>query len=285
MAFLKIGENGMKTERKKSACKKSGDAAITSLWEQFAVDRTNVELRKQLIGHYMWLVNRIARRTKNNMPDEVEVDDLTSDGVLGLMDAIDNFDVKRGFKFETFGAPRIWGAIIDGLRRMDWVPRLTRSKTAKLTRERDLLALKLSRQPSQEEVAEHLGVDSDRYFKIERNATPVSVTSLQEERNNITTEDFKLMFQGDLLKDSSAGDPTSGVGKDDFLKLVVKGLNPTEKIIVFLYYYCDQTMRQIGQQLGLSESRVSQIHSDIISRLRKKPRSRQYELAELVTAA
>ena len=132
---------------------------VARMWQDFIADRSNQTLRNALIEQYLPLVRYHAERVWSRLPDEVDVDDLTSSGVFGLMDAIDAYDPARGVKFETYCVPRIRGAMLDELRNTDWVPRLVRSRARKLSEANKELSSKLGRLPTQDELAEHLKMD------------------------------------------------------------------------------------------------------------------------------
>lgn len=223
-------------------------------------------LRNRLIEHYLYLVRYNAERIGAKLPDEVDVDDLMSSGVFGLIDAIDAFDMSRGVKFETYCAPRIRGAILDELRNMDWVPRLVRHRAHKLAEATRALEIELGRVPNDEEIARRLNLSKDQFEKLMREAGTVTLVSLS--RKYTDTDSERDVFEIDVLPDGGNADPLVEAQKLDLKDLVTQGLSRAEKLIIVLYYYEQMTMKQIGQTLDLSESRVSQMHSAILERLR-----------------
>ena len=251
------------------------DAEVQKLWRAFKADPSSETLRNQLVEHYLPLVRYNAERIWARLPDGVELDDLISAGVFGLMDAIDAFDLERGVKFETYCVPRIRGAILDELRTLDWVPRLVRSKASKLAEAVSTLEARHGRPPSDQELAEHLGISVQELEKMKQEANTVNVISL--DKKWYETDSYKDVREIDILEDKKGEDPTRGIQKKDLMRLVTKGLNRNERLIIILYYYEELTMREIGATLDLSESRVSQMHSSIMKRLQRQLQSRRPE--------
>jgi RNA polymerase sigma factor for flagellar operon FliA len=227
------------------------------------------------VEHYLHLVKSNAERIWKRLPDGVELDDLFSAGVFGLMDAVKSFDPNRGVKFETYCVPRIRGAMLDELRTMDWVPRLVRSKASKLEEARKSLEAQLGRPPRPEEMCEKLGVSLEEYHKMVGDATAVTQVSLNKKWYE--TDSYKDVREIDVLEDKKAEDPTHRLQNRDLMRLVTRGLNRNERLIIILYYYEDMTMKEIGATLDLSESRVSQMHSSIVARLQAQLAKRRPE--------
>src|SRR5271156_4672026 len=253
------------------------DVDVPQLWRDYHSSRS-VELRNQLVERYLPLVKYNAERIWQRLPDGVELDDLISAGVFGLMDAIDAFDLERGVKFETYCVPRIRGAMLDELRTMDWVPRLVRSKASKLESARKEAEAEFGRPPSDTEMASRLRLPLPEYEKLKCEASAVNLVSLNKKWYE--TDSYKDVREVDILEDSKGEDPTRGIQKRDLMKLVTKGLNRNERLIIILYYYEELTMKEIGNTLGLSESRVSQMHSSIVARLKDQLRQRRPEFSE-----
>ncbi|MFP4145938.1 MAG: FliA/WhiG family RNA polymerase sigma factor [Phycisphaeraceae bacterium] len=262
--------------KRQSADSVSCDAPpIEEVWEEYK--KTGEErLRNRLMEHYLPLVKYNAERVHTKLPDEVDVEDLMSAGIFGLMDAIDAFDRDRGVKFETYCAPRIRGAILDELRSMDWVPRLVRSRTSQLETARKSLEMRLGRTPTDAELAEKLNVPKAEFEKIRKDAGAVGVVSLS--RKWFETDSNKDVREIDVLEDGRQANPLSAVSKRDLKNLITKGLSRAERLIVILYYYEEMTMKEIGVTLDLSESRVSQMHSSILARLKAQLQHRSREL-------
>jgi RNA polymerase sigma factor for flagellar operon FliA len=240
------------------------DTDVQATWHEYR-ERPTVELRNWLVERYLPLVKYNAERIWARLPDGVELDDLISAGVFGLMDAIDAFDLTRGVKFETYCVPRIRGAMLDELRTMDWVPRLVRSKASKMESARKELEATLGRPPRPEELAIKLGIPMEELDSYLWEATAVNLVSLNKKWYE--TDSYKDVREIDILEDKKAEDPTNRLQNRDLMRLVTRGLNRNERLIVILYYYEEMTMKEIGATLNLSESRVSQMHSSIVARL------------------
>ena len=238
-------------------------------------------LRNRLMEHYLYLVKYNAERIGAKLPDEVDVDDLMSAGVFGLLDAIDAFDLDRGVKFETYCAPRIRGAILDELRNMDWVPRLVRHRAHQLAEVTRTLEVELGRIPNDDEIARRLGLSRPQFGKLMRDASAVTLISLS--RKFTDSESARDVFEIDVVPDETGADPVTEAQKRDIRDLITRGLSRAERLIVVLYYYEQMTMKQIGETLDLSESRVSQMHSAILARLRSQLHSREPEFITEVT--
>ena len=250
---------------------------VATLWEEFDKDRTNQELRNVLIEHYMPLVQFHGERVRSRLPDEVELDDLVSAGVFGLMDAIDAFDLTRDVKFETYCVRRIRGAMLDELRNMDWVPRLVRSRTRKLSEASKELSDDLGRSPTHDELSNHMGISSGDLDKILFDANTANIQSLNKKWYE--TDGSKDISEIDMIEDQKGEDPTGRIQKSDIMRLVTRGLSRNERLIIILYYYEELTMKEVGLTLALSESRVSQMHSSIVERLQKQLLERRPEFA------
>ncbi len=248
---------------------------IEQLWTEFKRDMSNQELRNRLVEIYLPLVKYNGERIWARLPEGVELDDLISAGVFGLMDAIDAFDLSRGVKFETYCVPRIRGAMLDELRTMDWVPRLVRSKASKLNEAMKNLEARLGRAPGEVELAAELNITVPELEKMILDANAVNLISLNKKWYE--TDSYKDVREIDILEDKKGEDPTRRIQKNDLMRLVTKGLNRNERLIIILYYYEELTMKEIGATLDLSESRVSQMHSSIVQRLQTQLHRRRPE--------
>jgi RNA polymerase sigma factor for flagellar operon FliA len=249
---------------------------IQAVWHEYR-ERPAVELRNRLVEKYLPLVKYNAERIWARLPDGVELDDLISAGVFGLLDAIEAFDLTRGVKFETYCVPRIRGAMLDELRSMDWVPRLVRSKQSKCEAARKQLEAALGRPPTREELASKLGIPMEQIEAYVGEATAVNLVSLNKKWYE--TDSYKDVREIDILEDKRAEDPTGRLQNRDLMRLVTRGLNRNERLIVILYYYEEMTMKEIGATLNLSESRVSQMHSSIVARLQAQLSKRRPEFS------
>ena len=218
---------------------------LDAIWREFRVTG-DADLRNRLVLQYAPLVKYVAGRLRTRMPDSVEQDDLVSDGVLGLMDAIERFEPDRGLSFQTFAVPRIRGAIIDGMRSMDFVPRSVRDKLRLIARARVVLEERLGRVPDDSEVAAESGIDLQQMRDLTRQATS----------NHANLDDFDL---ADELS-SAADDGVEQKAVTTSLMRVVKQLRERDQVIIALYYFEGLTLAEIGQVLGITESRVSQVH-------------------------
>ena len=247
-----------------------GDAEY--LWFQFAENPSDQYLRNALIERYMPLVRNRAERIWARLPEGVELDDLISVGTFGLMDAISAFDISRGVKFETFCMQRIQGAMLDELRYMDWVPRMIRSKASRLNEAYKTLEFELGRKPCDLEVAEYLSIDVAELPQMLAETHCVNMTSIDKKWGE--TDGFKDIREIDILADQRGEDPTERLEKVDLIRGFTRGLTKSERLIIILYYYEEMTMKEIGMTLDLSESRVSQMHSAIVERMKKMHQER-----------
>lgn len=254
---------------------------INTEYQKSGTDALKVKsenLRNILMENYLHLVRYNAERIHLKLPDEVELDDLMSSGIFGLMDAINAFDMSRGVKFETYCAPRIRGAILDELRSMDWVPRLVRSRAHKMDAATRQLEVELGRSPTNEEIAGRLKISMSEFEKIAKDASAVSQVSLS--RKYFETDSNKDVREIDILEDKRGSDPIREIQRKDLKELITKGLSRAERLIIILYYFEEMTMKEIGATLDLSESRVSQMHSSILARLKAQMAERKKELQQ-----
>ena len=249
---------------------------IDQIWEQFHKTRDD-HYRNLLMEYYRDLVKYCAERLHSKLPDKVELDDLISAGIFGLMDAIDAFDPTRGVKFETYCAPRIRGSILDELRSMDWVPRLVRARAHQLAKATHSLEMHLGRKPDEQEIAEELEMDMEEFSRLLRDANAASLVSLNTKCGDDESE--KDVREIDVIKDQRSQDPVLEAQKRDLKNLLTKGLTRAERLIIVLYYYEEMTMKEIGATLDLSESRVSQMHSSIVARLKAQMNTRKKEFS------
>jgi len=259
-----------------TAAKTDKKLTINQVWGQFHESHEDHD-RNLLLEYYRDLVKHTAERLHSKLPDKVELDDLVSAGTFGLMDAIDAYDPSRGVKFETYCAPRIKGSILDELRSMDWVPRLVRARAHQLAKATHALEMHLGRKPDEHELAEELNLDMDEFIRLQRDANATSLVSLSTKCGDGDGE--KDVYEIDVIKDNRSEDPLIEAQKRDLKNLLTKGLTRAERLIIVLYYYEEMTMKEIGATLDLSESRVSQMHSSILARLKAQMNTRKKEFA------
>lgn len=249
---------------------------IEDIWQAFFETRDD-QYRNQLMENYLPIVKYTAERIHAKLPDKVEVDDLMSAGFFGLKDAIEAYDPERGVKFATYCTPRVRGAILDELRSMDWVPRLVRSRAHQLEKSLRTLEAHLGRLPTEQELADEMELDPDEFNRLQRDANAIGIVSLSNKFSD--GDGDKEMQEIDVVQDNKSEDPLIEAQKRDLKNLITKGLSRAERLILVLYYYEEMTMKEIGATLDLSESRVSQMHSSIIARLKAQMNSRKKEFA------
>lgn len=254
------------------------DMPMEQVWLTYQETHSE-EIRNFLMEKFLPLVRYNADRIYARLPDEVDIEDLMSAGIFGLKDAIDAYDLDRQVKFETFSAARIRGAILDELRSMDWVPRLVRHRTSKVEHARQQLEMRSGKPASDDEVSRFLEVDGEQFDKYMRDSHSVSTISLT--RRCFGTDGTKEVREIDVIRDDSQANPLGEIQRKDLKHLLTKGLSRAERLIVVLYYYEGMTMKEIGATLDLSESRVSQMHSSILARLKAQMQHRMRELEPL----
>ena len=243
------------------------DRKVRDVWVKYKRTKRKV-YKNKLIETYFPLVKNVAERMLMTLPASVELDDLVSMGTFGLIEAIQRFDIDRGVMFKTYCVNRIRGAILDELRALDWVPRLVRHKSSTVDKVGGRLMSKLGRDPTVWEMADELELDVAEYQRIEKDSKPVSMLSLSEEASD-GSEDGGGNRIVDLVQDERGEDPFREMHLNDLRDLAVKTLNRKEQIVVTLYYFEQLSMKEIAKVLGLTESRVCQIHGKVIEKLRK----------------
>ncbi len=242
----------------------------------------DTEAKDKLIIAYLPLVKYIAGRMAISMPSHIDADDLISSGIIGLMKAIDRYDLNCGTQFETYATTRIKGAILDELRSLDWVPRSVRGKAKILQKVYALLEEKLGRSATDEEVAEHLEISEKELDEWINYATPTTLVSLNTVLNS--GDDDKPLQIIDTLEDSKNRSPlfsTEQKELQEHLADSINSLSPQEKMVVILYYYEGLMLKEIGEILGVSESRVSQVHTKSMLRLKGKLGQRMKDFMEV----
>ncbi|MFO7554763.1 MAG: FliA/WhiG family RNA polymerase sigma factor [Desulfobacterales bacterium] len=226
----------------------------------------NYERREELILKYAPLVKQIAERMAVRLPPNISKDELIGPGVMGLFDAIDKFDSERGIKFRTYASLRIKGAILDELRKMDWISRSVRRNINKIEDAIRILELKLDREPKDDEIAEQLGLDMDSYYKMISRSHGVSLLSLDE----LMSDDTTSRLNKQVADEPSPFDELKIREVKKIISKALAALSEKEQFVMSLYYYNELTLREIANVLNLTESRISQIHSKAIVRLRIK---------------
>jgi RNA polymerase sigma factor for flagellar operon FliA len=242
---------------------------LRDLWRRYKQEGDDAA-RERLVVAYSPLVKFVAGRLGAGLPSHVEDADLISYGLMGLIGAIERFDPDRGIKFETFGMTRIRGAIIDELRSLDWVPRSVRSRAREIEEAQQTLENTLQRAPSEEELAEKLGLSVDELQESLLEVANSSVYALDElwAISDSSGDQVSLL---DTISDPSASDPQEALDTSEVKERLsegIAGLPEREQLVVALYYYESLTLREIGEVLGVTESRVSQLHTKAMMRLK-----------------
>ena len=245
------------------------DSVIEEAWADYKESGTE-SAREQLILHYSPLVKYVAGRVAVGLPANVEQADLVSYGIFGLIDAIHKYEPERGIKFETYAISRIRGAIIDELRAIDWVPRSVRSKARELEKTYAALENNLKRPPSDAEMAEEMGISVAELNGIYGKLSTVSMVALDELMASDADRGSAVRLV-DTIEDTTTVGPTEAFESEE-MKTILAGaidrLPEREKIVITLYYYEGLTLAQIGQVLGVTESRVCQMHTKAVLALR-----------------
>lgn len=250
--------------------KSDSRADLSALWARYKTE-DDIGARDELILNFSPLVKYVAGRLASSLPQSVDTADLISYGIFGLIDAIEKYDLERAIKFETYAIARIKGAIIDELRAMDWVPRSVRSRAREIETAYIALENELKRVPSDQEVAERIGVSPKEYQDILTKLSYTSVVSFEELWVGGDREDDQSAIGA--IRDDSADDPVAIFESDEIkhiLASAIEKLPEREKTVVALYYYEGLTLKEIGQVLGVTESRVSQLHTKAVLRLRAR---------------
>jgi len=240
------------------------------LWVLYRKKR-DPRIRESFIKQYAPLVKYVAGKVAVGMPHSVEFDDLVGFGVFGLLDAIDKFDPEKNVKFKTYAVTRIRGAIFDELRSIDWVPRSVRQKTREIEDVIGSLEAQLGRTASDQEIAKALGVSEDEFVKTMMKISGTSILSLNDLW--FSGDENDKMSIGESIEAPSSLNPDIIVEKDEIRRVIVEAINELpdkEKKVLILYYYEDLTLKEIGQVLEVTESRISQLHTKAILRLRAK---------------
>ncbi len=250
----------------------------TELWTRYKQERSR-ELRDKLIIQYSPLVKYVAGRVAVGLPHSVEQSDLVSYGVFGLIDAIEKFDLERGYKFETYAISRIKGAILDELRSIDWVPRSVRSKARSIERAYATLEAQSHRAPTDAEVASELGLNDKQFQSALSQISFVGVAALDEMLSG--GDRGESITLGDTVADANEG-PMGVYEVEEMRQTLAHSINQMperEKIVLTLYYYEGLTLAEIGRVLGVTESRVCQIHTKAVLQLKSRIAASERETA------
>jgi RNA polymerase sigma factor for flagellar operon FliA len=245
--------------------------SVMEAWEEYKT-RGTPDARDRLILHYSPLVKYVAGRVAVGLPANIEQADLISYGIFGLIDAIEKYDRERGIKFETYAISRIRGSIIDELRAIDWVPRSVRFKAREVEKAYTSLENKLKRPPSDAEIADELGVSLEDLNHIYTQLSTVSLVAL-DELMSVEGERGDRLSLVETLEDTKTAGPVDALEAEEMKSILGAAINrlpEREKIVVTLYYYEGLTLAEIGQVLGVTESRVCQMHTKAVLALRGK---------------
>lgn len=260
-----------RTETATASVTRPAPTSLEELWQRYK-DTGDERLREQLILHYSPLVKYVAGRVSVGLPPNVEQADFVSSGVFGLIDAIEKFDLARSIKFETYAISRIRGAMIDELRALDWIPRSVRQKARAVERAYATLEAALRRTPSESEVAAEMGVAVEDLHAVFSQLSLANVVAL-EDLLHVNGDGGDRLSLMDTLEDTAADNPVEIAEDRELRRLLAGAINTLprrEKTVVTLYYYEGLTLAEIGAVLGVTESRVSQIHTKSVLQLRAK---------------
>ncbi|SES75781.1 RNA polymerase, sigma 28 subunit, SigD/FliA/WhiG [Oceanobacillus limi] len=238
------------------------------LWDKWFNDNDN-DVANELIQHYMYLVNFHVDRTASHLPSSVLKEDLKSLGLMGLYDALKKFDIDRDLKFETYASFRIRGAIMDGLRKEDWLPRSIRDKTKKVEQISQQLEQSYQREPSIKEIAEKADLPAKEVETLLRDSLFANILSIEEKPKDGSFDQKEGI--GYSIPDKKTNTPDEHIMKHELHKELAEGiktLNENEQMIISLFYHDELTFTEIGQVLGLTTSRISQIHKKAVLKLR-----------------
>lgn len=255
---------------------------LSGLWTEYRRGQS-VGVRDSLIQNYLYLVKYVAGKMAMSVPPSVEIDDLVSAGVVGLMDAIEKYDPGRDTKFETYAVARIRGAIVDDLRSLDWVPRSVRRKARMLEETYAYLENELGRAATDSEIASRLNISLGTLRTMVEEIVSAGLLSLDDFVGNQDGEKTSRII--DLVCAKDGVSPSACIEREqmkDILAEAIMNIPDKERTVVALYYYEDMTLKEIGRTLGVSESRISQIHTKAMLRLRG--RLRTYRDTLLATA-
>ena len=241
------------------------DEELTSLWEEYLENKSDKTLRDKLIVQYIYLARYVVGRIKVNLPASFSFEDIVSFGIEGLIDAIEKYHPNKGAKFESYALMRIRGSIIDKIRSSDWLPRTVRKKLKEVKIAKERLKQQIGRAPTTKEVADVLGMSEEKLIEIE--SSDVSVNSIYDKKG--TGEDSVEII--DTIEDESSSRPEDEIEKTDAkkeLEIALKKLHERDRTLLVFYYHENMTLKEIGEAINISESRVCQLHAQAIMKLR-----------------
>ncbi|MDL2237829.1 FliA/WhiG family RNA polymerase sigma factor [Christensenellaceae bacterium OttesenSCG-928-K19] len=250
---------------------KKTSADVEQMWEAYFAD-PDTENKNALLMHYLYLVKRIVLRMMPTYKNQSDYDDLLSNGVIGLMDAISKFDMLRNVKFETYASKRIQGEILDYMRKQDWISSSMRTRIKKVKQAYDSMASQTGRQPTEQEVADVLDLTPTQVKEAIDNEYMYSIIHFESVISSNTSEE-PIKVIDTLQDDDEEAMPEQHLERKEMLNhlsLVLEDLPETEKLVIDLYYRKELLLKEIAQVLNVSESRVSQIHSKAIKRIQAK---------------
>ncbi len=244
------------------------EAGRKKLWTEYDKSRTP-ELREKIILEYAPLVKLVAGRLSMYLGYNVEYDDLVSYGIFGLIDAIDKYDYAKEVKFETYASLRIRGAILDQIRKMDWIPRTIRQKQKRIDAVCKDIETRLGRSATDEEIASALGISDDEYLEWQSQMKITNVVSL----NEYMEQGAEVPAEGNQFTTARFDSPEENIEKEELKKVLeesLEQLTEKEKKVILLYYYEDLTLKEISNVLEVSESRISQLHTRALQKMKTK---------------
>ncbi|HLR41069.1 MAG TPA: FliA/WhiG family RNA polymerase sigma factor [Virgibacillus sp.] len=247
----------------------SDSPLIKKLWEDWLTNQDTTDIANELIKHYMYLVSYHVDRVAVHLPNNVRKDDLKSFGLMGLYDALNKYEADRNLKFDTYASFRVRGAIIDGLRKEDWLPRSLREKTKKIEQVSQTLEQELQREPTSAEIAVKLGMTTTEVEKHINDALFAHVLSIEEKPKDGASDYTEGI--GYSISDDTSKMPDAHMLKNEKNQALITGiktLNKNEQMVISLFYHDELTLTEIGEVLSLTTSRISQIHKKAIFKLR-----------------
>ena len=245
---------------------------LDALWMDYKEHCSQIA-KDKLLAEYTPLVRYTAQRMAVNLPKSVELCDLIGAGVMGLIRAVETFDLSLGYKFETYATHKVRGAILDDLRALDWVPRSVRQKSRKVQQAYSELEQDLGRTPYDDEVAGHLGLSMGEFEDLLSEVAPTTIVSLEEIMPDHGSGDSRSLSLLDTVADPNGSNPLQELGYRETKRILTEAIGELpekEKLVIALYHYEELTLKEIGEVLGLTESRVSQIHSKAMLKLKSR---------------